>query len=138
MNNIYILKEIAKFDKKVWRLFSLLNKEMNEYFNVKGKKYELNFRRIEKDKRGIYYKLDNNYHRSDGPAVIYNDGDETWYFNGQYHRLDGPAIIRKNYCNHWYKNGKLHRLDGPAIEYVKECNKKFNRWWVDGVEILDR
>ena len=135
MDNIYILKEIARWDKSVWRLFSLLNWEMNKYFNVKGYEYEIAFRMIGVDKIRIYYKLDGNYHRSDGPAMIYNNGGERWYFNGKYHRLDGPAIIRKYRSNWWYNNGKLHRLDGPAIEYYKEDMKNYNSWWVDGKEI---
>ena len=132
MDNIYILKEIAKFDKKVWKLFSLLNKEMNDYFNVLGKEYELNFNEIKIDGSGTYYLLDGKFHRSDGPAAMYNTGSEEWYFNGKLHRLDGPAKIIINYYSHWYKNGLPHRLDGPAVEYVKECNKKYNQWFVDG------
>ena len=135
MNNIYILKEISKFDRSVWRLFSLLNKEMNDYFNVKSREYEMCFRTINVKRFEIIYKLDGSHHRSDGPAVIYNTGSEEWYFNGQYHRLNGPAVIYIDHNNHWYINGKLHRLDGPAIEYVKEHMKKFNEWYINGKRI---
>ena len=135
MDNIYILKEIAKYDSKVWRLFSLLNREMNKYFCVKGKEYEMCFRKVGIDGNGTYYLLDGKYHRSDGPAMIYNDGSEFWFVNGLMHRLDGPAVICKYYCNWWYKNGKHHRLDGPAIEYVKEDMKKHNQWFVNGERI---
>ena len=135
MDNIYILKEIARWDKQVWKLFSLLNREMNEYFCILGREYELNFRRIDKNEIGIYYKLDDKCHRSDGPAMIYNDGSEFWFVNGKLHRLDGSAVIRKNNYNGWYKNGKLHRLDGPAIEYYKDDMKINNRWYIDGERI---
>ena len=136
MNDIYILKEIAKWDESVWELFSLLNKEMNEYFNIRNREYEMCFRKIETKDRTIYYKLDGNYHRSDGPAITYNNSSESWYFNGKLHRLDGPAMIRKNYCNIWYKNGKLHRIDGPAIEHYKDDMKKYNQWFINGKRIL--
>lgn len=38
-----------------------------------------------KDERG-------NYHREDGPAFIYSDGDHGWFFHGKLHRLNGPAV----------------------------------------------
>ena len=135
MNSIFILKEIARWDRKVWKLFSLLNREMNKYFCIGNWEYEMCFRIIDKDEFKIYYKLDGKYHRTDGPAMIDNGGTEEWLVNGKYHRLDGPAVIRKYYCNWWYKNEILHRLDGPAVEYVKEDMKKYNEWWVDGKEI---
>ena len=138
MNSIFILKEIAKWDKDVWRLFSLLNWEMNRYFCVRNREYELNFRRIKVDKYKTCYKLDGKRHRSDGPAVIYKDC-EFWYVNGLLHRADGPAIIRTGYCKKWYVNGKCHRLEGPALEFVEEDNKKYNEWWINGIEIrIDR
>ena len=136
MNSIFILKEIARWDKSVWRLFSLLNREMNEYFNIKGYEYEIAFRMIEKSYIGTYYYLDGQYHRSDGPASAYNNGIEEWWFNGELHRSDGPAIISINYCAWWYKNNLLHRLDGPAIEYIDEINKRRNEWWIDGKKII--
>jgi hypothetical protein len=44
------------------------------------------------------YKLNNKYHRIDGPAFIeYSTDSKIWYLsywvNGQLHRLDGPAEI---------------------------------------------
>jgi len=37
-----------------------------------------------------------------GPAVIYSDGTEKWYFMGRLHRTDGPAIIRpRGFNEHW-------------------------------------
>ncbi len=132
MNSIFILQEIAKWDKRVWKLFSLLNREMNEYFCIRNYEYEMCFRKIKKYASMIYYSLDGKYHRTDGPAVIYNNGDKSWYCNSMLHRLDGPAVIRINFCNNWYKNGKRHRIDGPAIEYVNDDEKKYNQWYIDG------
>ena len=60
--NLFILKEIAKFNNGVWKLFSLLNKEMNEYFCIKNREYEITFRTIKIIGGTICYKLDGNYH----------------------------------------------------------------------------
>lgn len=73
----------------------------------------------------VWYK-DGKRHRIDGPARICDDHEE-WYFDGVLHRLDGPAILYKNY-EEWYKNGKLHRIDGPA-----RLGKKYEEWRIDGV-----
>ena len=34
------------------------------------------------------------YHRVDGPAVEFADGDKSWYIHGECHRVDGPAVER--------------------------------------------
>ena len=47
---------------------------------------------------------------------------------GQLHRTDGPAIEYDNGTKEWYINGKLHRTDGPAIEYDNGSKE----WWVNG------
>ncbi len=58
------------------------------------------------------------FHREDGPAISYKDGDKLWYLNGQQHREDGPAIEHGSGAKNWYKHGKRHREDGPAYEGV--------------------
>ena len=78
-------------------------------------------------KNTIVYFLNGEYHREDGPAFIYDNGDICWYLNGKLHRTDGPAVE----CHgnkEWWLNGKLHREDGPAIEYV-DCGKL---WYLNG------
>ena len=45
-----------------------------------------------------------------------DDGNKSWYLNGNRHREDGPAIEYAGGDKFWYLNGKLHREDGPAIE----------------------
>ena len=44
------------------------------------------------------------YHREDGPAIEWDNGDKEWYINGKLHRDDGPAQV---YCDtfFWYLNG---------------------------------
>lgn len=61
-----------------------------------------------------HWFLNDQTHRSDGPAVITVYGAKVWYRDGSLHRLDGPAIIFPNGAKEWYHKGKLHRLDGPA------------------------
>lgn len=38
--------------------------------------------------------FDRGFHREDGPAVIWHDGDRWWMQNNSGHRLCGPAMIR--------------------------------------------
>ena len=56
-------------------------------------------------------------HRGDGPAIIYPDGRQYWYWNDKFHRDDGPAVIYPDGRQYWYWNDKFHRDDGPAIIY---------------------
>ena len=58
--------------------------------------------------------LDENglHHRIDGPAVIYDNGDESWYVHGVRHRIDGPALT-------WHGNDGWF-IDGVRYYYFKE------------------
>ena len=38
-----------------------------------------NYNRVEKNKWGIHYYLNNKLHRLDGPAIDYFDGTKFWY-----------------------------------------------------------
>lgn len=38
-----------------------------------------------------YTNEDGKLHRVHGPALEWNGGDYSWYYNGQYHRYYGPA-----------------------------------------------
>ena len=50
--------------------------------------------------------LNDNLHRTDGPAIIYPSGSQWWYLNGNLHRTDGPAIIWPDGTQYWYLNGQ--------------------------------
>ncbi len=63
-----------------------------------------------------YRNSEAELHRLHGPAVIYTDGSQRWYYNGVRHRSDGPAMTWPDGSKSWYQNGLLHRTDGPAIE----------------------
>lgn len=64
----------------------------------------------------ISYKniIGNELHRTNGPAIVKNDGSQYWYWYGELHRTNGPAVIKHN-CEKWYLHGKLHRTNGPAV-----------------------
>jgi len=64
---------------------------------------------------------------------VYNNGDKSWFLNGQRHREDGPAIERADGSKSWWINGQLHREDGPAIEYA-DGNKE---WFLNGEELTE-
>jgi hypothetical protein len=44
--------------------------------------------------------------------------------------LDGPAVEYDDGDDSWFKHGDLHRIDGPAIDWVDE-----KQWWIDGKRI---
>ena len=66
-------------------------------------------------KAQIYTNDKGQYHREDGPAIIWSNGSKFWYINGNLHREDGPAIIYSDGQHHWFINGFRHREDGPAV-----------------------
>ena len=79
------------------------------------------------------WKLNGKYHREDGPAIEYADGDKFWCLNGKYHRTDGPAVEYADGDKSWWINDQLHREDGPAIEYVD--GNKF--WYLNGENMTE-
>jgi hypothetical protein len=95
----------------------------------------------------ILWYLNGYFHRVDGPAIEYANGDKEWYLNGKRHRqarrsgLDpnggepvGPAEELVYGYKAWYLNGERHRVDGPAVEY--ESGHK--EWWLNGIRQSDR
>ena len=57
----------------------------------------------------------NQIHRTEGPAVVFEDGSYIWYFCGKESRPNGPALCYQNQMMRWKVNGLLHRTDGPAF-----------------------
>jgi hypothetical protein len=82
----------------------------------------------------ICYYLNGKYHREDGPAIEYVNGNKFWYKNGKQHREDGPAVEYTNGTKYWYKNGKLHREKGPAIE----CVRGDVYWYLNGISYSEK
>ena len=54
-----------------------------------------------------WHYLNEKFHREDGPAVEWSNGNKSWYINGELHREDGPAIERGDDHHDWYYNGKF-------------------------------
>ena len=81
-------------------------------------------------KGNAYYWYDNDYrlHREDGPAIIWDDGSQHWYYRGFKHREDGPAIVGLNGFEAWWYEGERHREDGPAVIFA---NGRVE-WWFLG------
>jgi len=77
-----------------------------------------------------WHYLNGQFHREDGPAVIFPDGYQAWFRNGERHRGDGPAVSHPDGSQEWWLNGKLHREDGPAVTYPDgNCS-----WWLNDLE----
>ena len=76
------------------------------------------------------YKIHTNhiqqYHCSDGPALISYDGDFMEYWvHGLRHRLDGPATtIKSDGIECWFINGK--NVTHEMIEWSKEMGIDLN------------
>jgi len=50
--------------------------------------------------------LNDELHRTDGPAVEYADGTKAWFLYDRQHRTDGPAVEFADGTKHWYLNGE--------------------------------
>lgn len=69
------------------------------------------------------------FHRADGPAIEYNDGEVVWAYRGVYHRIGGPALYNikdGSLPKKWYFNGKSFNsqeeyFDNIPAEYQDEC-----------------
>lgn len=89
------------------------------------------------------YRLNEDFHRTDGPAlIVYNEHNkvirEEYYIDGRKHRTDGPAIV------YYYDDGTIlaeeyfiddeyHRLDGPAsIRYYPNGSIEYEDYIVNG------
>lgn len=59
-------------------------------------------------------------------TIVYRNG------RGVPHRIHGPAVIWENGNQHWYKDGQLHREGGPAVVYSNGSSM----WFVDGQELV--
>ena len=81
-----------------------------------------------------YWFLNGQYHREDGPAIIYADGAQYWYLNDQLHREDGPAIIYADGSQSWYLNGQYHREDGPAVILANGSQY----WCLNDIELTEQ
>jgi len=66
-----------------------------------------------------------------GPKFI--KGAKEYWQNGKRHRVDGPAMITENGDEFWFFEGMLHRKDGPAVRYADGRLE----YWNHGERILE-
>ena len=59
------------------------------------------------------------YHRLDGPAIEYINGDKSWWINGKRHREDGPAVEFGNGSKYWFLNDIEYSEDQFHQEIIK-------------------
>jgi hypothetical protein len=97
---------------------------VNPEINVIGTKY--------------WYDSNGEFHRDDGPAIEYADGDKLWCQHGNIHRDDGPAVEYANGTTEWWQHGVRHRDDGPVIEYADGSKQwRLNHIYLSFDEWLD-
>jgi hypothetical protein len=94
--------------------------------------------RIQVNGRTCWVNEVGQFHREDGPAVIYDIGmlngtREEWYLNNHLHRDGGPAIIGyvdgKIVSQYWYVHGTKHRDIEPAV--IQSDGRM--EWWHHGL-----
>jgi len=90
--------------------------EVDEYKNIRWYKWETN-----------------EFHREDGPAVEYADGNKYWWLNDKLHREDGPAIECANGNKSWHLNGE-YLSESEWNKRVNADNHEGKTVEVDGTE----
>jgi hypothetical protein len=80
-----------------------------------------------------YYQGDKFiWHREDGPAIEFVNGDKEYWINGE--------IIKREFKYHtehgYYEGDKFiwHREDGPAVE----CKNGDKEYWINGEKVDGR
>lgn len=64
----------------------------------------------------IRWLLNDKFHRENGPAVEFINGNKFWYINNLLHREDGPAVECGDGCReYWYNDIRY-----PAIKTDKK------------------
>ena len=69
----------------------------------------------------IQHWLNGVPHRTDGPAIIWQDGSEFYYLNGEPHRVGGPAKVwTATGLEQWFIHGELKRMQQGTHVYFDE------------------
>jgi hypothetical protein len=110
----------------------------NKYYYLNGKQVEEEdlpmkaWPKCEVDENGNkeWRNKEGLFHRENGPAIEYENGNKFWYKEGKLHREGGPACEYSNGDKEYFLNGiKV----GPAVEYDNEkevyyINKEKEEW----------
>jgi hypothetical protein len=71
--------------------------------------YKLQGYNIDANSERVAWRLDDQLHRTDGPAIIRASGEQVWCLNDKFHREDGPAVtFRADGYQAWYLNDKVY------------------------------
>ena len=67
------------------------------------------------DRNGWIQWLDDEgcSHREDGPAEVWNDGEQFWYRHGDFHFTHGPADLYYDGRLVWYEDDQFLRERYP-------------------------
>ncbi len=85
--------------------------KLNSWFEISEKEYiwyKLQGYNIDADTDRVIWWLNGKRHREDGPAVIWEDGDQWWSLNDNLHRTDGPAVICADGTQRWFLNDRAY------------------------------
>jgi hypothetical protein len=63
-------------------------------------------------------------HRTDGPALEWNDGVKAWYINGELHREDGHVREWSFGYREWYLNGEFYSSEEEWKQEVTKIKLK--------------
>ena len=111
--------KIASFDVDAWIKLSYIDDEFKKFSFKEGRKLFIDlFTIIKINKHWVEWRIFDKLHGfNDQPAIIWQDGRQEWYQNGNRHRNnDQPAIICTDGQQEWYQNGNRHRdNDRPAV-----------------------
>ena len=126
-----IIVHIASFDEDIWyKLYTLIPRFKEYATSYTGRKHFIKiFTKISSDNPIIHTLFKMRHREDDLPAVIYEDGTQMWYKNGNLHRDGDLPTLITNGSQHFYKHGRCHR-DGdlPAIIYADG----YQSWYKDG------
>ena len=69
-----------------------------------------------------------HYHRKNGPAVVYNDSTEVWYFKGEIHRDNNlPAISYANGHKSFWIHGEEYILQENGTKEFLDIPGRLHR-----------
>ncbi len=75
--------------------------------------------------QNIYYRnKKGQFHRIDGPAIIWSNGDKIWCINGLFHRTDGPAQEYEDGSRYWWINDINYEEED--FLYLTEHKEKYD------------
>lgn len=85
------------------------------------------------DRRGVkeYLNDDDEYHRTDGPAIIWRNGNKYFYTHGKQSCTTRPSDYYNDGSVAWAINDQMHRNKGPALDGPNGRKT----WWKGGLSI---